>query len=65
MFYSATPGGAGTQIATVPLANGGYVWTIGDTLPDGNYWVSAVANDGLNTFGQLAKALIRVSGTQP
>ncbi|MDQ2808266.1 MAG: S-layer homology domain-containing protein, partial [Chloroflexota bacterium] len=61
--YSTTAAGGGTTFATVPLGQGGYVWTV--NLPAGRYWVTATANDGLNSFSQVSRAPLVVAGTRP
>ena len=65
LFYSTQPGGPGTQIGTAPLSSGGYVWNVPGTMPGGTYWISAIADDGLNNFGQVALVPLTVSGTHP
>jgi len=60
--YSTSRGG-GTTFATVPLGQGGYVWTV--NLPAGRYWITATAYDGLNIFSQIARAPLVVAGTRP
>ncbi len=61
--YSTNPAGGGTTFATVPLGQGGYVWTV--NLPAGRYWITATANDGLNSFTQVAQAPLVVTGIRP
>jgi len=63
LYYNTSQAPGGTAIATVPLSSGGYVWTV--NLPGGQYWISAVANDGLNTFTQLALVPLTVAGSRP
>lgn len=61
--YSTNQTGGGTTFATVPLGQGGYSWTV--NLPAGRYWITATANDGLNSFTQVSRAPLVVAGTQP
>lgn len=63
LSYSTSPAGGGTAFATVPVSTGGYVWAV-NGLPSGNYWITAVANDGVNTFRQVSKVPIFVSGSR-
>lgn len=64
LYYSTTPGGARTLIATVPLSRGAYVWTVSG-LAAGRYWITAIADDGLNTFTQVSHVPLTVAGSHP
>ncbi|MGI8587581.1 MAG: S-layer homology domain-containing protein [Chloroflexia bacterium] len=62
--YSTNPAGGGTTFATVPAADGGYIWAV-NNVPNGTYWITAVANDGINAFSQVSLAPIIVTGGHP
>jgi len=51
-----------TTIATgVPIQNGAYVWNA-STVPQGTYYIFAVASDGRNTTSTYSSGPVRVSG---
>jgi hypothetical protein len=62
--YSTNPAGGGTAFATVALGAGGYVWNV-DNVPNGSYYITAEANDGLNSFRQVSKVPLVVTGGHP
>ena len=63
LYYSSSPGGSRTQIGTATLGSGAYVWPV-NGLANGNYWITAVANDGLNTYSQTSLVPLKVTGSR-
>jgi hypothetical protein len=64
LAYSTSRGGAATNIGTVPMSAGGFVWTV-NGLPNGNYWIKASSSDGLNTFSAWSDVPLKVTGSHP
>ncbi len=58
--YNNGQGVSGTA-GTASLASGGFVWQVPANLPQGRYTISIFANDGLNTFTQVARAPLLVN----
>jgi hypothetical protein len=58
--YNNGQGTSGTA-GTATLASGGFVWQVPANLPQSRYTISVVANDGLNTFSQVARAPLLIN----